>query len=58
MRKDDDQEQMKYLAEWKKTHKGWIVEKKYFSHEITARIYATYLRLRYPDKRIRIEKEQ
>ena len=38
MRKDDDQEQMKYLAEWKKTHKGWIVEKKYFSHEITAGI--------------------
>lgn len=68
----DDQEQMEYLQAWRKSK--WTVkvyklsppwegcrqyaESRYFSHEITARIYAAWLRIWYPKEQVQVEKEQ
>lgn len=71
---EEDQEQIKYLEEWRRTHKRWIVKIhdltpaweecrhyfkiRYFAHERTARMYAAWMRLWYPKEQVELVKEQ
>lgn len=61
---EEDQEQIEYLREWRRTHKRWTAKIwhvapaweecvpyfkiKYFTHERAARIYAAWMSLWYP----------
>ena len=60
---EEDQEQLEWLAEWRKTHKRWMVyvydltpaweesrpyyKLRYFTHETSAKVYAAWMRLWY-----------
>lgn len=71
-REQEDQEQLEWLAEWRKTHRRWMVKiydctpswdqcleyykMRYFTRRGVAEVYAAWMRLWYP--KVEVEQEQ
>ena len=56
----NDLDQLRYIAEWRKTHKRWMVKCgnriRYFGCERSARVYAAWMKLLH--RHVEVEREQ